>query len=58
MVLVRTLLMLLLVAAGVSFACFAFTGQPRFKRFGLAILKWTILAALGFFAVLIVQRLA
>ena len=58
MLLIRTLLLLLLVAAGVSFPCFAFTGQPRFKRFGLVILKWTILAALGFFAVLIVQRLA
>ena len=58
MLLIRTLLMLLLVAAGVSFACYVITGQPRFKRFGLVILKWTILAAMGFFGVLIVQRLA
>ncbi|MBE2262290.1 MAG: hypothetical protein IAE92_06085 [Burkholderiaceae bacterium] len=58
MLLIRTLLILLLVAAGVSFACFALTGQPRFKRFGVNILKWTILAALVFFGVLIVQNLA
>jgi len=50
--------MLLLLAAGVSFAFYAGTGQARFKQFGLTVLKWTILAALGFFAVLILERIA
>ena len=51
-------MMLLLIAAGVSFAFYVGTGQARFKRFGLLVLKWTILAALGFFGVLILERLA
>ena len=28
-----------------------------YKRWGLLILKWTLLAAFGFFAVLIVERI-
>jgi hypothetical protein len=44
-----------------SIACFGFyiaTSQVRYKRWGLKILTWTLLPAFGFFAVLIVQRLA
>lgn len=58
MLVFRWAILLLLLAAGVSFAFYAGTGQPRFKRFGLVILKWTLLAAFGFFAVLILERLA
>jgi len=58
MLLFRWLLMVLLLAAGVSFAFYAGTGQARYRRFGLVILKWTVLAALGFFGVLILERLA
>lgn len=57
MPLVRAVVLLLLVAAGVSFAAYAFTGNPRYKRFGLVILKWTLGAALVFFGALFVQRL-
>jgi hypothetical protein len=57
MVLVRVLVLLLLLAAGVLFALYAFSGNPKYKRLGLVILKWTLLAALGFFAILFVQRL-
>lgn len=57
MLLVRTLIFLLLLSAGVSFALYAYTNQPRFKRYGLAVLKWTLLAAFGFFAVLIAQQM-
>jgi len=53
----RWLILLLLLVAGVSFAFYAATGQPRYRRFGWIILKWTILAALGFFAVLFVERM-
>ena len=56
MLLFRWLILILLLVAGVSFAYYATTGQPRFKRFGWVLLKWTILAALGFFAILIVER--
>jgi len=58
MLLFRWLVLLLLLGAGVSFAFYAGTGQERFKRYGLLILKWTVLAALGFFAVLILERVA
>ncbi|RYF17621.1 MAG: hypothetical protein EOO30_06440 [Comamonadaceae bacterium] len=58
MLLFRWILMLLLLAAGVSFAFYAGTGQQKYKRFGLVVLKWTLLAALGFFLVLAVERLA
>ena len=49
---------MLLLAAVVSFSFFIATGQPRFKRYGLKILKWTLIAAFGFFAVLIMERIA
>lgn len=58
MLLFRWAMMLLLLAAGVCFAFYAGTGQARFKRWGLVILKWTVLAALGFFGVLILERIA
>jgi hypothetical protein len=58
MLLFRWIAMLLLLAAGVSFAFYAGTGQPKYKRFGLVVLKWTLLAALGFFGVLFLERLS
>ena len=58
MLLVRSIIFLLLLAAIVLFMLYAGTGQARFKRFGLTILKWTLLAAFGFFAVLIFERVA
>ena len=45
------------VAAGVCFAFYVGTGQPRYRQWGLVILKWTVIAALGFFAVLVLERL-
>ncbi len=56
MLLFRWLILLFLLAAVVSFIFYAGTGQARFKRYGLVILKWTLIAAFGFFAVLILQR--
>ena len=58
MLLFRWAMMLLLLVAGVSFAFYAGTGQARFRQFGLLVLKWTVLAALGFFGVLILERIA
>lgn len=50
----------ILCALGIiaSFALYAGTGQERFKRVGLLMLKWAVLAGLGFFAVLILERVA
>lgn len=58
MLLFRWLLLLLLLAAIVSFMFYAATGQASFKRYGLVILKWTLIAAFGFFAVLVLERVA
>ncbi|MCL1960753.1 MAG: hypothetical protein FWG56_02985 [Desulfovibrionaceae bacterium] len=58
MLLFRWLLLILLLVAGVCFALYVATSQPRYKRLGWIVLKWTLLAALGFFAVLFVERMA
>ena len=56
MLVYRWAILLLLLVAGVSFAFYAGTGQLKYRRFGWIVLKWTLLAALGFFAVLIAER--
>jgi hypothetical protein len=58
MLLFRWTMMLLLLAAAVLFVFYAGTGQARYKRWGLITLKWTLIAAFGFFAVLILERIA
>ncbi|SFM15229.1 hypothetical protein [Variovorax sp. OV329] len=58
MLVFRWAILLLLLVAGVSFAFYAGTGQMKYRRFGWIVLKWTLLAALGFFAVLIAERVA
>ena len=58
MLLVRGLVVLLL-AAGVAFLiAYMVTGQKRYQAYAVRIVKWTVIAALGFFAVLIVEELA
>jgi hypothetical protein len=49
---------LLLVAGILCFAMYVGTGQLAWRRRGIVIVKWTVIAALGFFAVLILERLA
>jgi hypothetical protein len=58
MVAFRLVFGLLLVAGLLCFAMYIGTGQVTWRQRGLVILKWTVLAALGFFAVLILERLA
>ncbi len=58
MIVFRWLILLLLIAAIVCFGLYVGTNQPRWRMLGLSILKWTVIAALGFFAVLILERLA
>jgi hypothetical protein len=49
----------LLMGAGVlCFAMYIGTGQVVWRQRGLVIVKWTVLAGLAFFAVLILERLA
>ncbi len=57
MLIFRWLAMLLLLTAAVLFAFYAGTGQVRYKRLGLVILTWTVIAAVFFFAVILIDRL-
>ena len=54
MLVIRLVFGLLLLAGLLCFAMYLATGNPSWRRRGLVIVKWTVLAALGFFAVLIV----
>lgn len=53
----RLIFGLLLLLGLVCFAMYIGTRQLVWRRRGIVIVKWTIIAALGFFAVLIAQRL-
>jgi len=57
MLLFRWAMLVLLLAAAVCFVFYAGTGQARFRRYGLVTLKWTLIAAFAFFAVLILERI-
>ena len=58
MLLFRWAIFFLLIGAGVCFAFYVGTGQQRFRLWGLVTLKWTLIAAFGFFAVLVLERIA
>jgi hypothetical protein len=58
MLLFRWLILLLLLAEAVCFVLYAGTNQPRYRRYGLTVLKWTLISAFAFFDVLIFERLA
>jgi hypothetical protein len=58
MLLFRWIILLALLGSVVSFMFYAGTGQERFKRYGLVTVKWTLIAAFGFFGVLILERIA
>ncbi len=57
MLIARLVIGLLLFAAIICFALSIATGQPRWRRLGVVIMKWTLVAGLGFFAVLFLERL-
>ena len=58
MLIFRWILLLLLVAGLVSFAMYLGTGQARYKVLGVRVVKWAVIAGLGFFAVLILERMS
>lgn len=58
MMLFRLVFGLLLFAGVLCFAMYIGTRQVAWRQRGLLIVKWTVLAAFGFFAVLILERLA
>ena len=58
MVIFRLVVGLLMAGAVLCFAMYIGTRQAVWRQRGLVIVKWTVLAAAGFFAVLILERLA
>ena len=58
MLIFRWVVLLLLAGGLVSLAMYVGTGQKRYQVLAIRIVKWTVIAALGFFAVLILERLA
>ena len=58
MIVFRLVFGLLLVAGILCFAMYIGTSQVVWRQRGIVIVKWTVLAAFGFFAVLIFERLA
>jgi hypothetical protein len=57
MLLLRFALVLLLIVSGVCFAAYAFTRNPRYLQWGWVVLKISLFAALGFFGILLLERL-
>lgn len=58
MLIFRLVFGLLLVASLLCFALYVGTGRALWRRRGILVLKWALIAAAGFFAVLILERLA
>ena len=57
MLVFRWMILLALLSAIACFILYAFTGQVRFRHSGWVVLKWTLIAAFGFFGVLILERI-
>lgn len=53
----RWTMMLLMLGVVASFVFYVATGDVKYRALGLKIMKWAVLAALGFFGVLILERL-
>ena len=57
MLVFRLVFGLLLLAGLLCFAVFVATGQPVWRQRGMVIVKWALIAAAGFVAVILVERL-
>lgn len=57
MLIVRWIVLLLLGASVLCFAAYIGTRDRRWLQRGILILKWTVIAGLAFFAVLILERM-
>ena len=58
MLIFRLVFGLLALAGILCLAAYLATGRQVWKARGFVILKWTVLAGLGFFAVILLERLA
>ena len=58
MLIFRWIVLLLMVAGVLCFAMYIGTSNVRWRELGVRIVKWTVMAGLAFFAVLILERMA
>ena len=58
MLILRLVFGLLLAAGLISFAIYVATGNLVWRQRGLVIVKWTVIAALGAAAILVLEELA
>jgi hypothetical protein len=58
MLILRLVFGLLLAAGLIAFAIYVATGNPIWRRRGLVIIKWTVIAGLGAAAIIVLERLA
>ena len=56
MLVFRLVFGLLLLTGLLCFAVFMATGQPVWRQRGIVIVKWTVIAAIGFVAVILLER--
>lgn len=56
MLVLRLVFGLLLAAGLVSFAIYVATGNPAWRRRGIVIVKWTLIAGLGAAAVIVLEH--
>jgi hypothetical protein len=56
MMIARLVFGLLMVASVLCFAMYVGTSDVRWRHRGLVIVKWSVVVLLGFFAVLILER--
>lgn len=57
MLLLRLVAILVVVAIGVGIALFLLTGNRKYRKFALQLLKWAVIFALLVFALLVLERL-
>lgn len=57
MLIFRWIVLLLMLAGVVCLAMYIGTGQQRYRVLGIRIVKWTVIAGLGFFGVLILETM-
>ena len=58
LLILRLVFGLLLAAGLISFAIYVATGNPAWRKRGLVIVKWTLIAGLAAAAVIVLEQLA
>lgn len=56
MLIVRLIGVLLIIAVGACFLAFVLTGDRRYLAFAWRIIRYAVIAVLGFFALLALER--